>query len=103
MNIKETTKIGKALKARGAIRAWKESPGDFTLACVAARYYAAKDGARKIVVPGNSYGHRVFNVTNEDADLRTFTVVSTEVTVGVVYPNGDVFQAIATPNAMAKP
>lgn len=96
MKIEIKSKMGIANKAKGAVREWRKDPANLTAACVAARYYADKEGEEMVVVGGNSYGCAVYNVVRKTEDLRKFTVMKCEATVAVVFPGGEVFQAIAS-------
>lgn len=96
MEIEIKKQIGIAIKESGAIKRWRASPGDLTLACQAAFHYAAKDGKTKVVVPGNSYGSKVYHIANESDDLKKFTVMATSAVVAVVDAGGAVYQAVAS-------
>lgn len=87
--------IGTALP--GKVRAYRKSPGDFDLAASAAAYYAAKHGEEMVIVPGNSYGSRVFHIVKSHEALAQFAIPSGAVVrIAIVDPNGCVALADAS-------
>lgn len=92
MNITITDTIGNAKP--GKVRAYRSNPSDFTIASQAAAHYAAKNGERMIVVPGNSYGRAVFHIARESDPISKFGALSA-IRVAVVEMNGTVHGATA--------
>jgi len=101
MKLTILTKIGDIQP--GSRQALVRDPANFhkAAACALTISRCAKmpayHGKRMVVLPGNSYGYKVFHVAKENDDLREFCPGMQEVACGVVENNGEVFQAVAKP------
>jgi hypothetical protein len=75
---------------------WKKTPGDFTAASQAAAYYARQQNIPMQIVPGNSFGHKIFTIDpiHEDA-IGKSAKVGDEHSIAIAHPNGDIFQVKA--------
>jgi hypothetical protein len=95
MEISNEKKIGDVTEP--SIKPWKKSPGDFTSACQAAAVYAKKFGEDMVVLPGNSYGSRVFQIVKKTEPISKYIPGTKGKTVrcGIVTPTGEVFMADA--------
>jgi len=93
MELKIKAKIGTA-KA-GGVKAYRACPGDLHKAVNAAAHYAAKNGARMVVIGGNSFSRLVYHVARESDRVSKFTALPGAFPVVVVEPNGDAFAADA--------
>ena len=79
----------------------RSAPGNFTAASEAAVHYAKKNGTRMVIVPGNSYGNKVYHIARETDSLSKYQPGGQGETVcGVVTPEGEVFQAVATAKSL---
>lgn len=80
------------------VKPWRDTPGDFTSACQAAGFYARKYEQDMIVVPGNSYGSRIFHIIRKTDDLGKYVpgIGNKSVNCAVVSPDGKVYQGSAT-------
>jgi hypothetical protein len=99
MNLRVSdTLIGQTEKRSAVVKEWKKYPGNFDLAAHAGHYYAKKHKREMVIVPGNSYMHKVYHIVETNEDLRKYVpgIGNMELNVGVVYPDGKVYQAIAT-------
>lgn len=85
--------------SKGGINEWKKNSGDIELAGKAAAFYAKRYREDVFVIPGNSYGHRLWNPVmssqgmNGTRGIRTLTVVTPKEgqLIILVKPNGDVW------------
>jgi len=93
-NFINSKEIGQVTDARPGL--WRKTPGDFTAASQAAAHYAKKQGVSMQVVPGNSFGHKVFHILpiHDDA-IGKAGIFADEQNVAIVHPNGKVFQVKA--------
>jgi hypothetical protein len=95
MQITKGPKIGTAI-AKSAVKAYKKSPSDFNLAANAAAHYATKQNKSMLVIPGNSYGSKLFHIASaDDSDLSRFTCGLGDkfMTVAIVESDGSVYRA----------
>lgn len=85
--------------SKGGINEWKKNSGDIELAGKAAAFYAKRYREDVFVIPGNSYGHRLWNPVmssqgmNGTRGIRMLTVVTPKEgqLIILVKPNGDVW------------
>lgn len=96
MKTKNLVKLGYITKPR--VKGYQKSPGDDTEACHAAAYYAAKNKADIVIVPGNSFGHKVLHLARRNEDLRRYVpnIGDKDIEVYVVNAEGEVFKGLAT-------
>lgn len=92
IKFEETKKLGTVTNF--STKEWKKSPGDFTFACQAAAFYARKENADMLVIPSNSYGSKVFQVSRMTDDLRKYApgIADKWVSCAMVSPDGTVYQ-----------
>ena len=97
MHIAIIEKIGAAVSG---VKEYKARPGNFQFACNAAYHYAKRNkAARMIVVPGNSYGSKVYHIARETDSLAKYQPGgATESVVGIVSEFGEVFKGVASRN-----
>lgn len=93
MKIQLGKQIGTVTQAQ--VKEWKRNPSDFTAACQAAAVYVRKNGARMVVIPGNSYGVKVFHVVPESESLSKYTAMPGAFAVAIVDLESRVFMAVA--------
>ena len=86
-------KIGKVTAPTAS--KWRKAPGDFTSAAQAAGFYAKQQGKPMMIVRGNSYGAKVWQIMPIDDDIHKATVHGDEHSIAIVHPDGDVFQVRA--------
>ncbi len=90
----ESKQIGEVTEPKPGL--WKKTPGDFTAASQAAAHYAKKQGVSMQIVPGNSYGHKIYNIhAIHDDGIGKNALVGDSHRIGIVHPNGKVFQVTA--------
>ena len=91
MNVTKKSKIG--LTVEKSVKRYRESPGDFTLAANAAAYYAKKYNKTMVIVPGNSYGKKVYHIANESDDLAKFLGFTTLTLGAIAEVDGNIYYA----------
>ena len=65
--------IGDAKDERKAvIKTWRNNPGCFDSACYAGKYYAKRDKCKMMIIPGNSYGVKVFHIVPVSGEFAKF-------------------------------
>lgn len=89
------TKKGQVTDTKGAIKAYRSSPGDLQSAAVAAVHYAKRDKKTYFVIPGNSYGSRVWQIDAKLDPAKYGMVPGAKFPVIVAKPDGTVWQGEA--------
>lgn len=91
----DAEKVGNVTPKTGDIKRWRGSPGSLDAATKAAAHYAKKDGKPMMVVPGNSFMNKTFNIYDIDEDGlgRSQPGILSPVNMRIVQPNGDVYSA----------
>lgn len=81
------------------LKYWKKNPSDFTSACQAAMVYSKKFNEDMVVLPGNSYMSRVYQIVRKTEDVSKYIPASSNKTVkcAVVNSTGKVFSGIIEP------
>lgn len=95
MQIEIIKQIGQITKRNKATTTYRKSPAHFDNAIYAALHYAIKHNDDMVVIPGNSYGKKVYHITTVTDSVKKYTIKSSNNTIGLVTPEGKVFQAIA--------
>lgn len=96
MNITIEKKLGETGRKKAVIKTYKATPGDFDAAAHAAAHYAKKLNRDMVLVPGNSYMHKVYHIAQTTDDLWKYTGMPRPVRVALVNSAGEVFQAQAS-------
>lgn len=95
MEITTTNQIGTTSRTKSPIKTYNSNPGNFDAAAHAAAHYARKHDKNMVVVPGNSYGSKVYHIALETDDLLKYSFAP-KAAVALVTIKGEVFQATAT-------
>ena len=96
MKINKLTKLTTINSSKSPVKNYRSNPGDFELAAIAAVYYAKKFHEDVVIVPGNSYGRKIYHVVRLNEDLDKYQPGVRKSIVGVAQPNGDVYRALAS-------
>lgn len=92
MDIQIDAKIAEVKKRKGAVKAYRAAPGDFEAAVYAALHYAIRDNRDMYLIPGNSYGHFIWHISELKEDFTEFTVYKSTFVGAKVTPGGRVFR-----------
>jgi len=92
--VKILNKIGDVTNEKGAVNAYRRNPGDATTAAIAALYYAKMWGEDMVLVPGGSYGVKVFHIARTQDRLEKYTAKAGKLSAMVVTLSGEVYQSV---------
>ena len=84
--------IGTA-NSKSAVNAYRKAPGDFNKAANAAAHYAKKNNAEMVIIPGNSYGSRVFHIGRKADSVSKYVGWQATVIGAIVNVDGTVYRA----------
>lgn len=96
MLIEVGEKIGAVGNTRGAMSSYRAAPGNFDAAARAAVHSARRNNARMVIVPGNSYGQRVYHIARETDSIARYTAMRASVAVAVADVDGMIYKGVAS-------
>lgn len=92
INKNDMVKLGDVKYMSGSVKRWRKEPGNLSNAVYAAFHYAKKFDQKMYIITGNSYMNKVYHIS-DNLKLDKFGVINNSVvTIGVVYPDGEVYQ-----------